>query len=754
MGFAMAALLLLYAAWQLSGWSPVDRTTIGDMFFYPVSLAATWTAWRAAGRCRGSARTRRAWLLFALAAFAYLLGDVAQTVYETLGIDSYPAPSDAFYLAFYPLMLAGIFAFPVRRRTTGERVRTAVDLAVVALGGGAAVVYVVLGPTALRQAASVGEALCSIAYPVGDMVLLVGLGSLLLHGSPPSSRRALQLVGVGLGFYVLADLVYGYVQLHATYRGGDPVDSLWMIAIAVMAVGATFQRAVDAPELLEARRERISWLPYTAVWLGFGVLLFSDRHDPLFPGLTMTMIAMALVGLVSIRQYLGQRDLLGAQDQLRYQALHDTLTGLPNRLLFIDRAQQLLNRAQRTGRGVGLLFVDLDGFKHVNDTCGHAAGDMLLQVVAERLQRLVRSGDTVARLGGDEFVVLLDPEPFARTPELLAERILWALRRPVELDCALRAITVTASIGIAAGARKSAEELLRDADIALYRAKEAGRDRFVCFESRMYAAVEDRLWLEMDLIDAIENGQLVLEYQPTFDLRSEEVAGAEALVRWNHPTRGLVAPSYFVPIAEETGVIVALGRWVLQEACRQAAEWHRDGHPLRVAVNVSGRQLDEPGLADDVRDALALVGLPAEALTLEITETALTRDPELAAERLRELKALGVRIAVDDFGTGYSSLGYLKQFPVDTLKIDRVFVSGLGASSESAALVRTVVQLAKWLDLETVGEGIETAAQLQHLRDEECELGQGFLLAAPMSAAALEQLLERRVSRVLAHCDR
>lgn len=269
-GAALAALLVVYAAWQLSGWSPVSRSMIGDAFFYPVSLAATWTCWRAAQRCRPWAHVRRAWLLFAFAAFAYLLGDVAQTVYEMLGIKPSPSLADAFYLSFYPLMLAGIFSFPVRRRTSAERVRTALDLAVVALGGSAVVVYVVLGPTALQQSESVAEALCSIAYPVGDMVLLVGLGSLLLQGSAPSSRRALQLLGVALGFYVLADLGYGYVQLHGTYQGGDPVDSLWMVAIAVMAVAATFQRGVDGPEQIEARDERISWLPYTAVAFGFG----------------------------------------------------------------------------------------------------------------------------------------------------------------------------------------------------------------------------------------------------------------------------------------------------------------------------------------------------------------------------------------------------------------------------------------------------------------------------------------------------
>ena len=274
----------------------------------------------------------------------------------------------------------------------------------VALAGSGVVIYVVLGPTVVSDSGSLLQSVFSIAYPVGDMVLLVGLASLLLRGSAPSARRALQLVAGGLAFYVAADLVYGYITLNSTYEGGDPVDTLWMVAIALMAVAGAAQEPVAGPEQIAVTRDRIGWLPYTAVALGFGMLLFSARTDNLFPGLMITLIALSLAGLVLVRQFIGQRDLIGAQGELRHQALHDGLTGLPNRLLVLDRAEQLLARRRRDHGPVAALFLDIDGFKHVNDTFGHAAGDQLLKTVAGRLAGVVREGDSVGRLGGDEFV--------------------------------------------------------------------------------------------------------------------------------------------------------------------------------------------------------------------------------------------------------------------------------------------------------------------------------------------------------------
>ncbi|HTA15792.1 MAG TPA: EAL domain-containing protein [Solirubrobacteraceae bacterium] len=433
--------------------------------------------------------------------------------------------------------------------------------------------------------------------------------------------------------------------------------------------------------------------------------------------------------------------------ELRHQSLHDALTGLPNRVLALDRAEQMLARARRQQIPVAALYLDIDGFKHVNDTFGHAAGDDLLRIVATRLRGVVREGDTAARLSGDEFVVLVEGSALDAGPELIAERLLEVLRQPYEMDGQTgRPLSLTASIGIALGERANAAELLSDADIALYEAKAAGKNRYMLFQSSMQTAAQDRLTLEMDLADALEQQQLFLQYQPTFDLQSERVIGVEALIRWNHPKRGVIAPIDFIPIAEESGLIVPIGRWVLQEACRQAANWYGDGHRIGMAVNVSGRQLDDDQLIEDVRGALQESGLDPTTLTLEITETTLMRDAEATARRLHMLKQLGVRIAIDDFGTGYSSLAYLRQFPVDALKIDRSFITGIAGSKGSAALIHTLVQLGKTLDIETLAEGIEERSQLETLQREHCDHGQGFLFSRPLDVDAVETFLSADAS--------
>jgi diguanylate cyclase (GGDEF)-like protein len=431
--------------------------------------------------------------------------------------------------------------------------------------------------------------------------------------------------------------------------------------------------------------------------------------------------------------------------QLRHQALHDALTGLPNRVLAIDRAEQMLARARRADQPIAVLYIDVDGFKHINDTFGHAVGDTFLKAVSARLETVVRGGDTAARLAGDEFIVLLEASTLDAGPELVAERVLDVLREPYDLTNEIgRDLSVTASIGVAYGQHATAEALLADADVALYAAKEAGRDQYVTYESGMQTAAQDRITLEMDLADAIAAEELFVVYQPTFDLKSERTTGVEALLRWRHAKRGIIGPDVFIPIAERSGLILSIGRWVLHTACLQAAAWRAQGHELSISVNVSGRQLDHDELIDDVRSALLESGLVPSALTVEITETALMKDPGATARRLGAIKELGVRVAVDDFGTGYSSLAYLRQFPVDTLKIDRAFVQGIASSKESAALIKTLIELGRSLNLETLGEGIEDLAQLEHLQRARCDSGQGFLFARPLEADALTEFLISR----------
>jgi diguanylate cyclase (GGDEF)-like protein len=430
-------------------------------------------------------------------------------------------------------------------------------------------------------------------------------------------------------------------------------------------------------------------------------------------------------------------ELARREDELAFLATHDPLTGLPNRTLILDRAEQMLARSARSQTRVAALFIDLDNFKSINDTLGHNVGDELLQAVAARLDAAVRGTDALGRLGGDEFVVIVEEVSLETGPELVAERVLEALKQPFKLGEDERVnVTVSASIGVAVGDGVAAD-LLRDADIAMYRAKWEGRDGFVMFESAMKDTVQARMELEMDLRHALANREYRLAYQPTLDLSSMRPTGVEALLRWQSPKRGLVQPDEFIPLLEETGLIVEVGCWVLHEACRQAAEWRAAGQPIDLAVNVSGRQLDSDRLIVDIEAALADSGLEAEALTIEITETTLMSDVEQTARRLAAVKRLGVRIAIDDFGTGYSSLAHLQRFPVDALKIDRSFISGLKQNKEGETLIHTLVQLGKALAIETFAEGIEEQEELTLLRGEHCDSGQGFLFAKPLDPVAI-----------------
>jgi diguanylate cyclase (GGDEF)-like protein len=430
-------------------------------------------------------------------------------------------------------------------------------------------------------------------------------------------------------------------------------------------------------------------------------------------------------------------------EELAFMATHDALTGLPNRTLILDRTEQMLVRARRHQTPVAALVIEIDNVKGVNDTLGHGTGDELLRAVAERLDGVVRDTDALGRVGGDEFVVIAEELSLAGGPEPIAERLLGALQEPFELAGEQKTrVTTTASIGIAIGERASAEELLRDADIAMYQAKWDGKNRYVVFESGMQHAVQSRMALEMDLRDALANHEFFLVYQPTFDLRDMSPIGMEALIRWKHPARGIVQPNDFIPLLEETGLVIEVGKWVLQEACRQGAKWRAAGHSIGMAINVSGRQLDSDEFVTDVRDALSGGELDADALTLEITETTLMRNTEETARRLAAIRELGVRIAIDDFGTGYSSLAHLQRFPVDALKIDRSFISQLTQNPEGETVIHALVQLGKALSIETLAEGIEQQQELTLLQAEHCDSGQGFLFARPLDVGAAEGFLE------------
>jgi diguanylate cyclase (GGDEF)-like protein/PAS domain S-box-containing protein len=425
------------------------------------------------------------------------------------------------------------------------------------------------------------------------------------------------------------------------------------------------------------------------------------------------------------------------ETELAHKALHDPLTGLPNRHLLMDRLEHALR--SRLGRDTSLLFLDVDDFKTVNDRYGHDVGDQVLKEISDRLVAAVRPGDTVSRLSGDEFAIVLEDPTDAHAPDIAAKRILEAVARPIEVREHRLALTVSIGSAVAGSHLASADDLLRNADFAMYAAKLAGRAQYRRYAPEDRAAADDDARLEADLPGAVARGELRIHYQPIIDLASGSIEGVEALVRWQHPERGLLAPARFIPMAERSGSIVEIGEWVLETACRDLRAWQRDTPALSLAVNLSGRQLESASLYGHVRQALTRNHIAPATLILEVTETVLLADPT-AVDKLERLKTLGVRLAIDDFGTGYSSISYLRRFPVDILKIDREFIDGAD-SPEGVKLLRGIAQLGRLVGLELIAEGIERAEQIAPIVGAGCAAGQGFLFARPVEASAMTALL-------------
>lgn len=436
-----------------------------------------------------------------------------------------------------------------------------------------------------------------------------------------------------------------------------------------------------------------------------------------------------------------------AEQKLQHDALHDALTGLPNRTLLMQRLSRALARTRHNDQyRFAVLFLDLDRFKVVNDSLGHLAGDQLLLKITRKLTDLLRPSDMVARLGGDEFVLLIDNIRDFGQAEKVAERILRDLTQPINING--QEVYSGASIGIAFSSPdyERAENLIRDADIAMYRAKTNGKSRYEIFDQEMHSRIVSLLYLENDLRRAVQRDEFILHYQPIVSLTNGQIIGFEALARWQHPRRGMVPPGDFIPLAEDTGLIVLIGQKVLREACRQMQVWHQawpQTRSLLISVNLSARQLEQPDLPQIITSVLEETGLPAHCLKLEITESVIMQNAEQAVSLVTQLHALGIQVSIDDFGTGYSSLSYLHRFPIDTLKIDRSFVSRIGVQGENSEIIQSIIMLARNLGIEVIAEGVETAEQMSHLKHLQCAYGQGFYYSRPVCGEAAEGLLDQ-----------
>jgi diguanylate cyclase (GGDEF)-like protein/PAS domain S-box-containing protein len=621
----------------------------------------------------------------------------------------------AFDARLLDLRVAGALVASVSNDAVGKMTQDAeaafsrLVLMGIGLGIIGAIAAITMGVLMRRAGAHRASQFRSLVHNASDLITVVDANGIIKYQSPSSEQLVGlspdRLIGTALRDLVLADDRGSFDELLATGRAK---------AGAVMT-GEFRMRHADG----------------------------SSRH---VDTIVSNLMADATVGgLVFNTRDVSDHRLL--EEQLEQRAFFDSLTGLPNRAVFRDRLDHALARSARRGDVLAVLLLDLDRFKFVNDSLGHDAGDELLVAVGGRIQRCSRSSDTAARLGGDEFAILIEDDASEEVAVALAGRLLEALTSPFEVRG--REVFIGASIGIAleVGASGQPDELIRNADTAMYAAKGAGKGRCIVFQPTMHQRTLEFFEVQADLQRALVRGEFVLHYQPIVDLETGSLQGVEALVRWLHPTRGLIMPGGFIPVAEETGLIVPLGVWVLGEACRQAGEW-RDRFPetsdMSMSVNLSMRQLLEPDLVPRVAEVLADVDLDPRRLTLEITEGSLLQDVGETTAKLGALKDLGARLALDDFGTGSSSLGHLRQFPIDVLKIDKSFVDGLGdTGSDASALVRAIIELARTLHLTTVAEGIESSDQLTELRSAGCDLGQGYLFAKPLPREDLEALLRK-----------
>ncbi len=683
---------------------------------------------------------RRPWLLIAAGQASFLTADICYYILESINEEApFPSIADIFYLGMYPLVIMGLLRL-VAQTSPGRDWSSLVDAAIVATATFAVFGVLVMDRYLTDPSLDLAGRVISVCYPVMDVALIAVAARLI--GLVHLRRPAFVLLLAGLCSLLVADMIYGILNSAGVFETGGVADVFWLGFYVLLAAAALHPDMAEPPQErdqgLSMTRSGIAVLTTTTLMVPMIDLIWGEPVDKI-----LTTVCSSILFLLVITRLLGLVGVIQRNERrARYDAMHDSLTGLGNRVLFAHRVNEF-GGGQSTGI-VAILFIDLDDFKTVNDSLGHELGDQLLATVGQRLRSCVREEDLVARLSGDEFAILVESAVDRQDAVAAARRVQDALAVPISV--ADRNITISASVGITvedAEAFVNSDELLRAADSAMYHAKASGKGRFEFFEPEMRHEAVERLELKADLQVALENGEFEVYYQPIVDLSDRRIISVEALLRWHHPTRGLITPAKFIPLAEQTGLILPIGRWVLLQACHQVARWQRrypGSAPKNVSVNLSVMQLHDPGLVEDTADALAQSGLDPSSLTLEITESMLLAKTAQTMQTLEQLKALKIKIAIDDFGTGYSALSYLRHFPVDVLKIDRSFVQELAISPTSHSLVAAVIDLAHRLKIDTVAEGIEDESQFTELQAMQCTAGQGYLFSIPLPARRAEAL--------------
>ena len=762
-----AVLIALFGALVLSGLpTPRSAVTLSNLA-QALAPALAAAACLLASRRAILPQHARGWRLLGFSALSWSLGQVVWTYYELTGLAApFPSFADVGYLLAVPLALAGVWSLSVR--ATASSWLVAVLDALIIAGGLLAISWpLVLGPSWQEGASSQWLFALTLAYPIGS--LIVASAVLLAIMRTDRDRDAVPLLQIAAGFLVLvsADSLFVWSTLQGTEQNVSWSDIGWITGYLIICLAAVKYPKTVASGRADHRLTpglRRAALPLTVVsvaWvLRMGLVITNQPEDKFLTIITVITVALVLARYLmtmqenqtltgSLEEKIGE--LTAREQQLSHQALHDPLTGLANRRLFSDRVEHALNRSRRTGDLSAVLFVDLDDFKTVNDSLGHAAGDRLLAAVAARLSGCVRPGDTVARLGGDEFGILLEEMEGTEHASNVARRILESLDVAFPLDG--RQVFTRASVGVAVADGNTGHagaDLLSDADVALYAAKGAGKSTFRLFERTMRVVAIERLELGQDLRRALHQNQFFCHYQPIVDLVTGRVVAIEALVRWDHPHRGLVGPNSFVELAEESGMIGEIGMSVLQMAAWQTANWRAEGKvpaALELHVNLSGRQLEDPYLVEKIKRVLASTGFPGNLLVLEITESVAVETGAQHLDLLNQMRELGIRFAIDDFGTGYSSLNYLRALPVDVLKIDRAFAQTTDGQTDTV-LLEAIVRLGHSLGIDMIAEGIEHEEQATTLKRLGCRRAQGFLFHRPLSVSEIPAVVATMGRRV------
>jgi diguanylate cyclase (GGDEF)-like protein len=739
-----------------------------------------------------SRRLAIAWGVLALAHFFSTAGDTIWSILESITHQvPFPSLADVLYLAYFPLFLTGVLLIPMKQLSRREWWKVVLDISIVMLAALLFFWNYLLGPLVLSDfSGQLIAGILTVAYPVGDLVLFAALLMLLFRQPQGQQTEPLFFLIAGTLVMIVSDSLYGYQSIMMTYTTGSLADLGWTLSYLLIGMAGVLQGLSVRSKSSWTRspietsiNNRINhwaiYFPYGWVVVGFIILDQSHYQQmPLSPA-SIVKITGCIIGLVLIRQIITLNEnndlfheLKGALQKVRlqslelrstnqeleseiferkraeellaFEALHDPLTGLPNRALFLDRLRiSIETGANHNEFSFAVLFLDLDEFKGVNDSLGHSAGDQLLIQISERLKSCLRLSDTVARLGGDEFVVLLENSGDHKDVIRTANRIQEQIQLPVFLDG--NTVFVSASIGIVMSIQGylRSEEVLRDADLAMYHAKSQGKARYEIFMNELRNQALQRHELELDLRFALSRNELFIDYQPIVSLNSGQITGFEALLRWHHPARGLIGPREFIPIAEETGLIVSIGDWVIREACRQLHEWHTkysDTASMIMNVNISGIQLNQLDIVESIQQILNETGLSGKSLVFEVSESTCLKRSQTIINAIKRLSKIGIEFQIDDFGIGYSPLSYLRDYPIQGIKIGRPFITKV-TGNEKSEIIKTMVALAQNMGIEAIAEGIETEEQMQCLKELGCTYGQGYLISHPVHQVDISKLL-------------